>query len=320
MPRVTVELSEDVAQQRIAGETLAARWRRLGELSGVEVVLVGEGEGDHGTIQGLWLAWTAEDLAAYASGGTGGPTTVEDAPIHWAQREADEVEARRRALAGLGVRLVGGGPVLIGPRVGVSPGAVLGPHTVLLGATRIGAARIDHGAHLEDTLVEDGAHVRPYTVAEGAHVGEGVVVGPFAHLRAGTTLQAGSKVGNFVETKNTTLGPGAKANHLSYLGDCTVGEASNIGAGTITCNYDGARKHPTEIGRRAFVGTNSSLVAPVRIGDDTLVAAGSVVTQDVPDTDLAIARGRQRNVAGRGQQVLDANRAAKAAERGEDEG
>lgn len=316
MASVYVELPDEVVAVRIAGETIADRWLRLGEEAGVGVVLRAQGRGGPTPVDGRWLSWTSADLADFASGGAGGPQRVEDRPIHWARREADEVAARLAALAELDVLLVGGGPTLVGPRVGVAPGAVLGPHTVLLGRTQIGQAIVEQGAHLVDTLVEDGALVRPYTVAEGAWLGAGVVVGPFAHLRPGTRLHDGAKVGNFVETKNAELHPGAKANHLSYLGDCAIGARSNIGAGTITCNYDGARKHRTEVGEDAFVGTNSSLVAPVRIGDHTLIAAGSVVTQDVPDTDLAIARGRQRNVTGRGRDILEANRAAKAREQG----
>jgi bifunctional UDP-N-acetylglucosamine pyrophosphorylase/glucosamine-1-phosphate N-acetyltransferase len=131
-------------------------------------------------------------------------------------------------------------------------------------------------------------------------VRRGAVVGPFARLRPGTEVGEGAHVGNFVELKAALLGPGAKANHLSYLGDAVVGEGANIGAGTITCNYDGVAKHRTEIGAGAFVGSDTALVAPVRVGARALVAAGSVVTEDVPEDAMALARGRQVNKPGRG--------------------
>ena len=123
----------------------------------------------------------------------------------------------------------------------------------------------------------------------------GAIIGPYARLRPGADVGEGAHVGNFVEIKAATLGKGAKANHLTYIGDAEIGAGSNIGAGTITCNYDGKHKHRTVIGEKAFIGSNSALVAPVRVGDGALVAAGSVITEDVPDGALAIARGRQVN-------------------------
>jgi bifunctional UDP-N-acetylglucosamine pyrophosphorylase/glucosamine-1-phosphate N-acetyltransferase len=129
-------------------------------------------------------------------------------------------------------------------------------------------------------------------------IGDRCSVGPFAHLRPESVLGESARVGNFVELKKTSLGAGAKANHLAYLGDAVIGENSNIGAGTITCNYDGVRKHPTTIGRGAFVGSNSTLVAPVTIGDGSYVAAGSAITEDVPADALGIGRSRQENKPG----------------------
>jgi len=126
-------------------------------------------------------------------------------------------------------------------------------------------------------------------------VREGAVIGPYARLRPGADVGEGAHIGNFVELKAATIGPGAKVNHLSYIGDATVGAGSNIGAGAITCNYDGKHKHRTVIGEKTFIGTNSALVAPVSIGDGAFVAAGSVITDDVPGGTLAIARGRQVN-------------------------
>ncbi|MBU8545337.1 MULTISPECIES: bifunctional UDP-N-acetylglucosamine diphosphorylase/glucosamine-1-phosphate N-acetyltransferase GlmU [Roseomonadaceae] len=149
-------------------------------------------------------------------------------------------------------------------------------------------------------VVEDEVEIRAFSHLEGCIVRNGAVIGPFARLRPGTLVERAAHVGNFVELKATVLGEGAKANHLSYLGDATIGAGANIGAGTITCNYDGVNKHRTEIGAGAFIGSDSALVAPVRVGARALVAAGSVITEDVPDDALAIARGRQANKPGRG--------------------
>jgi bifunctional UDP-N-acetylglucosamine pyrophosphorylase/glucosamine-1-phosphate N-acetyltransferase len=141
--------------------------------------------------------------------------------------------------------------------------------------------------------VEDGALIRSFSHLEGAHVGRGARVGPFARLRPGAKLEADVHVGNFVEVKEALLEAGAKANHLAYIGDARVGAGANIGAGTITCNYDGFRKHLTEIGKDAFIGSNSALVAPVKIGDGAYVASGSVITDDVPADSVAFGRARQ---------------------------
>ena len=141
--------------------------------------------------------------------------------------------------------------------------------------------------------VEDGAVIRSFSHLEGAHVGKGARVGPFARLRPGARLETDVHVGNFVEIKEAKLAAGAKANHLAYIGDASVGAGANIGAGTITCNYDGANKHVTEIGNGAFIGSNSALVAPVKIGERAYVASGSVITRDVPADALAFGRARQ---------------------------
>jgi bifunctional UDP-N-acetylglucosamine pyrophosphorylase/glucosamine-1-phosphate N-acetyltransferase len=141
--------------------------------------------------------------------------------------------------------------------------------------------------------VEDGATIRSFSHLAGAHVGKNAIVGPYARLRPGARLEEGVHIGNFVEVKEATIEAGAKANHLSYIGDARVGAGANIGAGTITCNYDGAAKHHTDIGKGAFIGSNSALVAPVKIGDGAYVGSGSVITKDVPADALAIGRGRQ---------------------------
>src|SRR5262249_55284619 len=141
----------------------------------------------------------------------------------------------------------------------------------------------------EKVTVEDGAVIHSFSHITGAHIGKGASVGPFARLRPGTRLGEGARIGTFVEVVEA----GAKANHLTYLGDASIGANANIGAGTITCNYDGAGKHRTEIGRDAFIGSNSALVAPVKIGQGAYVGSGSVITQDVPDDALALGRSRQ---------------------------
>jgi bifunctional UDP-N-acetylglucosamine pyrophosphorylase / glucosamine-1-phosphate N-acetyltransferase len=145
----------------------------------------------------------------------------------------------------------------------------------------------------EKVTIDDGAVIHSFCHIAGAHVGKGVSVGPFARLRSGTRLGDGARIGNFVEVKETVVEAGAKANHLSYIGDAFVGANANVGAGTITCNYDGAAKHRTEIGKDAFIGSNSALVAPVKIGDGAYVGSGSVITQNVPADALALGRSRQ---------------------------
>jgi bifunctional UDP-N-acetylglucosamine pyrophosphorylase/glucosamine-1-phosphate N-acetyltransferase len=160
--------------------------------------------------------------------------------------------------------------------------------------------------------VESGARIRAFSHLEGCHVSRGAIVGPFARLRPGAELAEDVHVGNFVEIKNATLGEGAKANHLSYIGDASVGERANIGAGTITCNYDGVFKHRTEIGPRAFIGSDTMLVAPVRIGADAMTASGSVITQDVPEGALGVGRAAQVNKPGFARRFMEKLRSAKA--------
>ena len=160
-------------------------------------------------------------------------------------------------------------------------------------------------------VVEDDAIIHAFSHLEGTHVGSGASVGPFARLRPGTRLGAMVRIGNFVETKAADIKAGAKANHLAYIGDARVGEGANVGAGAIVCNYDGAAKHHTDIGKGAFIGSNSSLVAPVKIGDGAYVGTGSVVTDDVPADALAIARGRQVNKPGQAAELRARQAAAK---------
>lgn len=191
------------------------------------------------------------------------------------------------------------------------------PETVFFSADTQVAADVTIGPHvvfgLGVTLAE-GAQIRSFSHLEGCEVGRGAIVGPFARLRPGTVVGAGAHVGNFVELKAAVLGAGAKANHLTYLGDTDVGAGTNIGAGTITVNYDGFAKHRTSIGAGAFVGSNTSLVAPVKIGDGSLVVAGSVITEDVPADAMAFGRARQTIKPGHAA-AFRAARAARAKEK-----
>jgi bifunctional UDP-N-acetylglucosamine pyrophosphorylase/glucosamine-1-phosphate N-acetyltransferase len=169
----------------------------------------------------------------------------------------------------------------------------------LLGKTRIGVrCHIKTGSVLEDMLLGNDVVVEPYSVMSQSRLDSDVVVGPFARLRAQTHLKSGARIGNFVELKKSVVGAGTKAMHLTYLGDAKIGSKTNIGAGTITCNYDGFQKHPTKIGNRVFIGSDSALVAPVKIGNGAYIGAGSTITENVPADGLGIARGRQVNKRG----------------------
>ncbi len=184
--------------------------------------------------------------------------------------------------------------VTVDADVEVGADSVVEPFVQLRGVTRIGAnCRVGAGAVLRNVTLADGCHVQPYCVLEDTAAGEGVRIGPFARMRGGNHLGAHVHVGNFVELKNTTMADGAKANHLAYLGDSAIGAKTNIGAGTITCNYDGIHKHHTKIEGGCFIGSNSTLVAPLSIGEHSYVAAGSVITHDVPSNALAFGRARQ---------------------------
>lgn len=192
------------------------------------------------------------------------------------------------------------------------------PETVFLSADTL----IEHGVRIgpyvvfsPGVTVLSGAEIKAFSHLEGAIVGKGAVVGPFARLRPGADLQENVHVGNFVEVKNVVLEQGAKANHLSYLGDARVGAGTNIGAGTITCNYDGIGKYRTDIGKNVFVGSNAALVAPVKLGDDSIVAAGSVITKDVEAGSLAIARGRQEVQPGGAERARAKAKARKEAQK-----
>ncbi len=192
-------------------------------------------------------------------------------------------------LQDLGVTVVDPERVQIGVDVEVGPDSVLHPDVSLHGRVRIGSGVTLHqGVWIRDAEIDDNVEVLPYSLIEGARIGSRSKVGPFARLRPGAQLAEEVKVGNFVEIKKTELGRGAKASHLSYLGDARIGEGTNIGAGTITCNYDGTNKHRTEIGSGVFIGSDTMLVAPVTIGAGAATGAGAVITKDVPPARLAV--------------------------------
>lgn len=192
-----------------------------------------------------------------------------------------------------GVTVVDPDTAFIGPDVEVSPDTVIHPSVYIYGKSRVGeSCEIGPNAYLRDT--ELGCHVKVwFSVLEEAYVADGASIGPYAHLRPGARIGRGARIGNFVEIKNAEIGDGVRAGHLAYIGDAEVGEGTNIGAGTITCNYDGVRKHRTVIGKGAFIGSNTSLVAPVTVGEGAVVGAGSVITEDVPPYALALGRARQ---------------------------
>ncbi|KEF30433.1 Glucosamine-1-phosphate N-acetyltransferase [Marinobacter nitratireducens] len=172
-------------------------------------------------------------------------------------------------------------------------------NVVFEGQVRLGSnVSIGPGCVIKDSTIADGTEIKANSVVEGAVVGANAQIGPFARLRPGTELAANTKVGNFVETKKAIVGEGSKINHLSYVGDASLGRNVNVGAGTITCNYDGVNKHKTTIGDGVFVGSNTSLVAPVTVAAEATIGAGSTITRDVNDRELAVARGKQRNISG----------------------
>lgn len=206
---------------------------------------------------------------------------------------------KAQALMEAGVTVLDPSRTVVEPGVEVAPDCALHPGASLLGATRLAAGCVVHqGAWLRDCELGEGVEVLPYSVLDGARVAAGCRVGPFARLRPGAALEEGAKVGNFVEIKQATLGPGAKASHLAYVGDAEIGAGANLGAGVVTCNYDGVEKHQTRVGRGAFLGSATLLVAPVEVGDGATTAAGSAITRDVPPGALGVERSRQRNVPG----------------------
>ena len=193
-----------------------------------------------------------------------------------------------------GVTIMDAASTYIEDTVTVGPDTVIYPNVVLEGTTTVGPeSTIGLGCQVRNSVIGERVELKPYCVLADSVVEAAAVLGPFCHLRPQAHVGPGAKIGNFVELKKSKIGRGAKVPHLSYVGDATVGEAANIGAGTITCNYDGVAKHETTIGAGAFVGTNSSLVAPITIGDGAYIGAGSTITKDVPAGALAVGRGQQ---------------------------
>jgi bifunctional UDP-N-acetylglucosamine pyrophosphorylase / glucosamine-1-phosphate N-acetyltransferase len=206
---------------------------------------------------------------------------------------------KNEELMASGVTIVDPATTYIEADVTVGADTVIHPGVYLEGRTRIGSrCEIHSGVRILDSAVADGVVINNFCVITGSHVSSGARIGPFAHIRPQSDVGENAHIGNFVELKNTSMGRGAKAGHLSYLGDATIGQRVNVGAGTITCNYDGVAKHPTVIEEGAFIGSASQLVAPVRVGAGAYVAAGSTITEDVPADALAIGRGKQINKDG----------------------
>jgi bifunctional UDP-N-acetylglucosamine pyrophosphorylase/glucosamine-1-phosphate N-acetyltransferase len=220
------------------------------------------------------------------------------------RKELAEVSAILRdrkndELMAAGVTIIDPATTWVEASVSVGQDTVLHPGVYLEGRTTIGSrCDIHSGVRIVDSTVGDGVTINNFCVIRESSIDAGAIVGPFAQLRPASRVGEQAHVGNFVELKNTTLGRGSKANHLAYLGDATIGEKVNVGAGTITCNYDGVKKYPTVIEDGAFIGTDSQLIAPVRVGRNSYVAAGSSITEDVPEDALAIGRGKQVNKPG----------------------
>jgi bifunctional UDP-N-acetylglucosamine pyrophosphorylase / glucosamine-1-phosphate N-acetyltransferase len=293
-PERIVEEKDATAEERLIGEVNAGLYCADAEFLWKSLARIGSKNA-----QGEFYL---TDLVAMAAR-SGGVAAVEVPPAQAAGvndraelARAARVLADRRAEAFMkaGVSIEDPARFDCDEGVEIAADVVIEPGVRLRGATRIGASTvIGAGAVLVNTVVAEGVTVKPYTVSEDAVIAAGAIVGPFSRLRPGSEIGEGAHVGNFVETKKTRLGKGAKANHLTYLGDAEVGAGANIGAGTITCNYDGEKKHPTRIGAGAFVGSDSILVAPIEIGDGAYLAAGSTLTESVPAGALAFGRARQ---------------------------
>jgi bifunctional UDP-N-acetylglucosamine pyrophosphorylase / glucosamine-1-phosphate N-acetyltransferase len=208
-------------------------------------------------------------------------------------------QKKNEELMAAGVTFIDPATTYVDPDAEIAADTVIHPGVVIEGKTRIGSAcEIQAYVRILDSEIGDRVTINSFCLISGAHVAAGAALGPFAHLRPGTTVGENAKVGNFVELKNTNFGPRSKANHLSYLGDATIGADVNVGAGTITCNYDGVNKHRTVVEDGAFIGSDSQLIAPVTVGKGAYVGAGSSITENVPAGALGIARGRQNNVDG----------------------
>jgi bifunctional UDP-N-acetylglucosamine pyrophosphorylase/glucosamine-1-phosphate N-acetyltransferase len=231
------------------------------------------------------VAWKTDNPKEVLGGNTRAELAEIDEQMRWAKC--------RQLMAG-GVTVFYPATCVIDADVQVAADTVIDPYVQLLGQTRIGTAcRVRSYSVIRDSEIADGVTIRPGCVIEESRIGAGAVVGPYSHLRTGSEIGEGAHVGNFVETKKIKLGKGSKANHLTYLGDAEIGAGVNIGAGTITCNYDGVHKHKTVIGDGVFIGSDSTLVAPLHVGKGAYVGAASCITDDVPEDGLAIGRARQ---------------------------
>ncbi len=283
----------DSAFLQKALETLEAK-NAQGELYLTDIVSKAHSEGQH--------------IGAFLASDTNEFIGVND---HKQLAEAQKIAMDRKneELLLNGVRMINASSVYVEDHVTIGSGTVLGPNIQIIGSSKIGSNVMFEGdALIINSIIEDDAIVKFGVRAENAKIGRGASVGPFAHLRPDTVLESEVKIGNFVEVKKSTLKAGAKASHLSYIGDAEVGKNANIGAGTITCNYDGYKKSKTIIGDNAFVGSNSSLVAPVTIGANAIVGAGSVITKDVASESLAVERSDQREISGWAKRKRDSNK------------
>ena len=296
-----VEEKDATAAQRAIREVnsglLAAPCRLLREL--LPELTTDNAQAEHYLTDVVALA-TARGLAVTAvrAGGPEETMGVNDR-AQLAQLERHYQRRRAEALMAAGVTLLDPARLDVRGTVRAGTDCVIDVGVVLEGDVVLGdQVSIGTGCVIRDARLDDGVTVLPLSCVDGARLAAGCRVGPFARLRPGTELGEDVRIGNFVETKAARLGAGAKANHLAYLGDATVGENCNIGAGAITCNYDGVAKHRTEIGDGVFVGTNATLVAPLAIEDDAYVGAGSTITTAVARADLAVGRARQRNIKG----------------------
>lgn len=264
-------------------------WDLLGEVG------VGNAAGEMYLTDVVGLA-TARGLGARVIACDERETMGVNSRVELAAAEAAFQDAARLRMLEAGVTLTAPSTVHFARDTAIERDAVIEPHVVFGLGVRVGA----------------GARVRAFSHLEGCTVGAGAVVGPYARLRPGADLAPGAKVGNFVEIKSARIGEGAKVPHLSYVGDADVGAGANLGAGTVTCNYDGVSKHRTVIGEGAFIGSSTMLVAPVRVGAQALTASGSVITEDVPDGALAVARGRQRTIPDRAREIMARLRGSRA--------
>jgi bifunctional UDP-N-acetylglucosamine pyrophosphorylase/glucosamine-1-phosphate N-acetyltransferase len=219
--------------------------------------------------------------------------------VELARLDAMLRDRKCRELMHSGVSIFRPETCVIDADVEIAADTVIEPSVQLLGATKIGAnCRIRSFSVIQNSTLGDNVLVRPGCILDESQIADGALLGPYSHLRPGSEIGEGAHVGNFVETKKIKLGKGSKANHLTYLGDAEIGAGVNIGAGTITCNYDGVNKHKTIIGDGVFVGSDTTLVAPIRLGNGAYVGAASCLTEDVPEDSLAVARARQMNKEG----------------------